>query len=135
VTTPDAALPDVIVALIRAALPGVTVYDGIVPAEPADRYVVVYIDNGTRRAVAACNDSDSVTTRWQVTSVAPDRQQTAWLSDRVADSIVDVEPNVAGWSCGRIEHTYSTTPERDETVAAKPAVWMADRYSILAARA
>src|SRR5690606_41937784 len=73
--------------MVRDALPDdVSVYDGQVPEPPPRRYVVVYADHGTRSAAERVDDqSTSVTYRWQVTSVAPDRGMAHWLAERVAD--------------------------------------------------
>jgi hypothetical protein len=127
-------VPDAILTLIAAAVPGVTVYDGRVGETPADRYVVVYPDPGTVKAVAACGRSDSVTFRWQTTCVAPDRQAAAWLAVAVRDGTVDTRPVVAGWACGLICHTYSQMPQRDEAVAEYPKVFQVDLFDLLATR-
>lgn len=142
-------VPDAVIARIVAAIPGgvlaatdpdqqfpdtqVPVYDGIVPTTPPTRYVVVYIDIGTRQALAACGASDSATVRWQTTSVAPNGPMARWVADKVAAS-VDVRPAAAGWVCGPIQHTYSQRPQRDETVAERPVVYQVDQYELLATR-
>jgi hypothetical protein len=143
-------VPDAVLARIVAAIPGgvlastdadqvfpptqVPVYDGIIPNTPPDRYVIVYIDIGTRQALAACGRNDSMTVRWQTTSVADDGQQVRWVADKVAESI-DTTPVSAGWVCGPIQHTYSQRPQRDETVAERPAVYQVDQYEVMATRA
>jgi hypothetical protein len=137
-------VPDAILAMVRAAVPGVTVYDGRVPdgpqeETPPDRYVAAYIDPGTlddggieNRKVA--HQSTGLTVRWQVTSVAPDRQMAAWLAERVRDGLVDQRPTVAGWACGLIEHTLSRLPRPDEQVQERPVVVAVDQYQLLAER-
>lgn len=132
-TTP-VTIPDALVAAITAAVAPAAAYDGMVPDEPADRYVVVYADPGTLTAVAACGRSDSVTHRWQVTSVAPTREQAAWLATRVRDTTVDTVPVVAGWSCGQIRHTYAQLPQRDETVLERSVSYQVDLYELLATK-
>lgn len=127
-------VPDAIVALVKAAVPGVAVFDGRVGDTPPDRYVVVYPDSGTVKAVAACGESDSATFRWQVTSVAPDRQMAAWLATEVRDGTVDTRPVVAGWVCGPVGHNYGQLPQRDEAVAERPVVYQVDLYDLLATR-
>lgn len=123
-----------ILTSIRAVVPGVDVYDGIVPDEPPDRYVVVYVDDGTLAALAVCAQSDSATCRWQTTCVAPDREMAGWLATRIRDNTVDTTPVAAGWSCGRICHQFSERPSRDETVQEKPVVFKIDLYDLLATR-
>lgn len=132
-TTP-AGVPDVVYGLLVAAVPGVTVYDGRVPEEPGSRYGVFWPDIGTVRAITVCGVSDDVVFRWQVTSVAPDRQQAAWLAEKLRDSTVDVRPVVDGWVCGQIVHTYSQQPQHDETVMERPVVYMGDLYELRAQR-
>lgn len=128
-------LPDAVLAMIRAAVPDVTVYDGLVPTEPASRYAVVYIDDGTLRALAACGVSDSATVRWQVTAVAPDREMASWIAATIRDNTVDRTPAATGWGCGLIQHVFSERPGRDETVAQLPVVYKPDLYDLLATRA
>lgn len=127
-------VPDEILALIAAAVPGVTVFDGRVGPTPDDRYVVVYPDPGTVKALAVCGQSDSATFRWQVTSVGPDRERAAWLAVAVRDATVDVRPVVAGWACGLVCHSYAQLPQHDEAVAERPVVYQVDLYDLLAAR-
>jgi hypothetical protein len=127
-------VPDEILTLIGAAIPGVTVFDGRVGDTPADRWVVVYPDPGTVKALAVCGRSDSATFRWQVTSVAPTRQRAAWLAGKVRDATVDVRPVVAGWVCGPVCHNYAQLPQHDETVAQHPVVYQVDLYDLLATR-
>lgn len=128
-------LPDTVVSMIAAAVSGVTVYDGIIPAEPPSRYAIVYIDDGTLRALAACGTSDSATVRWQVQAIAADRQMASWVATTIRDWIVDRTPTVAGWVCGPVQHVFSERPGRDETVAVKPMVFKPDLYELLATRA
>jgi hypothetical protein len=131
---PEVTIPDAVVAASQASVPGVVVYDGLVPATPADRYAVVYVDNGTLRALAVCGESDTITVRWQITSVAPDRQRAAWIATRIRDTTVDTRPVAAGWGCGQITHVYSQPPQRDEAVQERPVVYAVDQYELLANR-
>jgi len=128
-------IPNAVFAMITAAVPDVTVYDGIIPTKPPLRYAIVYLDDGTLRALAACGQSDSATVRWQVQSIAPDREQASWVATTVRDAIVDATPAVAGWACGPIQHVYSERPGRDETVGVIPMVYKPDLYELLATRA
>lgn len=132
-TTPS-GVPDVVHGLLATAAGAVTVYDGRVPTEPGDRYAIFWPDIGTVRALTVCGVSDDAVFRWQVTTVAPDRQQAAWLAERLRDATVDVRPSVDGWACGQIKHTYSQPPQHDETVMERPAVYMGDLYELRAQR-
>jgi hypothetical protein len=144
-------MPDTILVMIVAALPGaylwdshnasvpnqddLVVFDGIVPPTPPRRYVAVYIDDGTRDdAESVAHQSTSVTHRWQTTCVAPDRQMAGWLAGRVKDALVDARPVAAGWSPGLIEHTFSQLPRPDELVLERPTVFAVDQFRLLAER-
>lgn len=144
------SVPDAILAMVVAALPGsylweqysspaptadLVVFDGIVPPTPPDRYVVVYVDDGTRSdADSVCHQSTSVTFRWQTTCVGPDRAMASWLAGRIKDAIVDARPTVDGWDPGLIEHTFSQLPQRDEQVLERPTVFAVDQFRLLAER-
>lgn len=132
-------IADVILQMIRAAVPGVTVYDGRVPDSPdsgvpPERYVVLYVDTGTRSAETVEHRSTSETWRWQTTCVAPDRGMAAWLARRIGDALTDTRPAVAGWSCGLIEHTFSQLSTSDELVQERPVVSAIDQYRLIAER-
>lgn len=142
-------IPDTVIATLAANLPGAAlwdgnspvnetdllVFDGAVPPTPPLRYAVIYIDPGTLHALAVCGESDDVTVRWQITSVAPDAQQARWIAESSRDGIVDRRPTVDGWGCGLIRHTYSQTPQRDEAVPERRAVYQVDLYELSATRA
>lgn len=133
------SLADAIVDMVEAAVPAVTVYDGRVPdgsvsGEPPQRYVVVYIPGPRLEADTVAHESTSGTLRWQVTSVAPDRQMTAWLADTVRDALVDHRPAADGWEPGLIRHTDSHIPRPDEDVQERPVVFAVDRYAVDAER-
>lgn len=141
-------IPDAVLTAVTAALPGATlwngqpitanslwVFDGRVEPTPPERYAVVYVDNGTLTALAVCDESDSVTVRWQVTSVAPNRARAAWVADQIRDNTVDTTLTATGWVCGQIKHTYSQMPQRDEQVLERPVMFMVDLYELLATRA
>lgn len=140
---------DTIIGLVVDSLPGaylweetgstppvgdLVVFDGIVPDTPPHRYVVVYVDDGTRRAENVAHESTGATFRWQTTSVAPDRPTTAWLSGKVKDGLLDVSPTVDGWSTGLIQHTFSQLPQRDEQVLERAVLFAVDQFSLLAER-
>lgn len=111
------------------------VFDGIVPPTPPTRYVVVYLDDGTRdHAQSVCHQSTSVTHRWQTTCVAPDREMAAWLAGRIKDALIDARPVADGWSPGLVEHTFSQLPQPDERVLERPTVFAVDQFRLLAER-
>lgn len=128
-------LPDAVLAKIRAAVPDVTVYDGIIVPQPPARYAIVYIDDGTLDAMAVCGRHEFATVRWQVTAVAPDRQMASWIAQKIRDTTVDTTPSADGWVCGPIRHVFSERPGNDETVGELPVVFKPDLYDLLATRA
>lgn len=134
-------VPDAILALIEAAIPGVTVFDSGVPDEDESeplptRYAVYWPDDGTRALgpedmrVAVQSTGEQFT--FQVSSVAPDRQMAAWIARTIRDAITDETPIVEGYSCGPIRHTLSASPDRNEQVLSRRSVLIADRYELLA---
>lgn len=132
------SVPDVILELIRAAVPNITVYDAGVPAEPDERYAVFWPDDGTRSLgpddMRVAVKSTGEMFRFQVSSVAPDRGMAVWIARRIRDAITDETPAAEGFSCGFIQHTLSASPDREEQVLSRRSVLMADRYELLAER-
>lgn len=149
------SVPDAVVALVVASLPGAAlwqqadappptddllVFDGIVPPNPPNRYVVAYVDDGTRTPgpgqtnAPVCDESTADLYRWQITSVAPDRQMASWLATRVRNGLVDVRITVDGFVPGLIRHTFSQLPQRDEQVLERPVVFTVDQYRLHAER-
>lgn len=136
-------VPDVVLGLIVAAVPVVTVFDSGVPDEDESeplptRYAVYWPDDGTRgldpddMRVAVQSTGERFT--FQVSSVAPDRQMAAWIARTIRNAITDVTPVVEGYSCGPIQHTLSASPDRQEQVLSRRSVLIADRYEFLADR-
>lgn len=140
---PEVTVPDAVLVLIRAAVPGVSVFDSGVPdqdesSETPSRYAVFWPDDGSRdmgpldSRVATRSTGERF--RFQVSSVAPDRQMAAWIARRIRDAITDAAPTVEDYSCGPIVHTLSASPAREEQVLARRSVLIADRYELLADR-
>lgn len=135
------SVPDAVLAVVRAAVP-VTVFDAMVPdpdgGDVPERYAVYYPDDGARglapedMRVALASTGERY--RFQVSSVAPDRQMASWIARRIRDAITDATPAAEGYMCGPIRHTLSAMPDRDETVLSKRSVMIADRYELLAER-
>jgi hypothetical protein len=144
------SVPDGVMARIVSAVPGgvlattdtdqvfpepqIAVFDAIIPKNPPSRYLVVYMGSGTLDALAACGASNSATVRYQINAVAPDRAMAAWLAEKARDNTVDTKPTADGWSCGPVRHVYGLPPQRDETVAERPVVFLIDQYELLATR-
>lgn len=135
-------VPDAVLALIRAAVPTLTVYDSMIPDQnqpqpPPERYAIFWPDDGSRdigedqKRVAVQTTGELYT--WQVSSIAPDRGMAAWIAKKIRDAITDVSPAIEGYSCGYIEHLFSVT-NREEQVLAVRSVMIPDRYQLLADR-
>lgn len=131
-------LADAVIGLLTAALPaGVPVFDNAVPddgveSQPPARYVVLWMPGATRGTESVSAQSTDRVTRWQTTSVAPDRGMAAWLSERVCDALVDVVPVVEGWASGPIRHVQSYQPQTNDLVLARQSVAVMDRFEQLA---
>lgn len=131
-------LADTVIGMITAGLPaGVPVYDNAVPddgveGEPPARYVVLWMPNPTRGTEGVDGQSTDRFTRFQATSVAPDRGMAAWLSDAVTDALTDATPVVEGWGCGPVQHVMSFIPDAEEMVLSRKRVSIMDRFELLA---
>lgn len=123
---------DAVLALVEAAVPGVTVYDAHVPSSTATsplpgRYVVVYPTTPQLSAEGLCA-SDTVRAEWQVTSVGATRPEAQWLAEHVRDGLVDRRPTVPGMTCAPIEHTGSQPVRWDDQVAGRVVLYATDQY-------
>jgi hypothetical protein len=131
-------VPDALLVLIRAAVPSVVVYDAGVPSEPPERYAVFWPNDGDRNMGTENSRVGVLSTgenyRFQVSSVAPDRQMAAWIARRIRDAITDHTPTAEGYSCGAIQHLLSASPDPEEQVLARRRVLMADTYQLLTDR-
>lgn len=131
-------LADAVIGMITAGIPaGVPVYDNAVPddgveGEPPVRYVVLWMPNPTRGTEGVDGQSTDRFTRFQTTSVAPDRGMAAWLSNAVADALTDETPVVEGWTREPIQHVMSFIPEAEEMVLSRKRVSIMDRFEQLA---
>lgn len=134
-----------VLAAIRAVMPaGVVVYDRQVPdtgmeGQPPERYVVVWMPGPDRRSSAVSGQSTDRVTRWQTTCVAPDRERSEWLSNRVCGALVDQRPVVEGWTREQIRHLQSymaneQQPEVHDLVLARQRVSIMDRFELTAVK-
>lgn len=120
--------------LIRVAVPGVEVYDGITPMDEAvlpSRYVVFYPDTPLAAAgdVAVTANGDDFS--FQVTCVAVDGGDEAWRARWLAGRIRDkLKQSRASPTSGKYRHTSSSPASRDEQVVSRRAVVTMDRYRV-----
>ncbi|MGN6245114.1 MAG: hypothetical protein ACTHQ3_15790 [Motilibacteraceae bacterium] len=131
-------LPDVVIAMIEAALPGVPIGDTVSPAAP--RYVRFNGDPGERWAEDVAHTSDLVRYRFRVTYVADaepyGRKGVEWLIDRVRPALVDVVPQVTGYVFGPIElEPGAGQPIQIDDSAVTDVLFGSDGFVVMGARA
>lgn len=66
---------------------GLTVGVGGRPADPPDRYVVLYFDPGRSVAESLADERTDLQALFQVTCVAPTEEQCLWLTGRVREAL------------------------------------------------
>lgn len=128
ITTGDAVL-----AIARAAVPNVTVFDAHVPksthaAPLPTRYAVIYPATPTRQWEDLGHTSDTYRAEWQVTTVGATRPEVEWLAWRLRDAFVDVRPVVTGLVCAPIEHLGSQAIRWDDQVPDRIVLYATDQY-------
>jgi hypothetical protein len=131
------SVPDAILALAKAAIPSVTVFDSGAPDENNDtnvpeRYSVYWPDIGTPEGGAVCGTFTGGTYRWQMTYVAPDRGMAEWMANEVRGAVLGKTPFIPGFVCGQVQLPISLPARRDEQVLARRVVVVIDRFELLA---
>lgn len=130
---------EAILALVRAAVPDLTVFDGKVPpvAQRPGRFLVVYMPPGVREAGNAGDRADRVRISWQVTSLAtaddPTKLkdiawQARWAAARVRDHLVANRLTPAG---SKVRHTLSSRQGDDDQLVTTQAFGVVDQYEAL----
>lgn len=134
---------DGVLALVKAALPNIAVYDGKVDTDAqgtplADRYVVFYPDSGRRYSEDAANTIDLAQFRFQLTFVGrneqADRWAVQWMVDRCLIALVGARPSAAGWQTGPIVHEGGTPIRRDDDEPGALVLFATESFSLLASR-
>jgi hypothetical protein len=130
-------MPDAILALAKASIPAVTVFDSGAPDENntpdmPERYAVYWPDLGTPQAGGVCGTFTGGLYRWQLNFVAPDRAMAEWMALKVRDAILGITPVIPGFSCGQVQLPFSLPARRDEQVLSRRVVVAIDRYELLA---
>lgn len=128
-----------VVARLVSVLPGdVTVYDGKVDSDPPPRYVAVWGDIGTIRALAIDGVSRDASYSIQVTSVvtAPmDAADCRWLARQVRNAIADWRPVADDLSVpGQFAHDISRRPVDDESIPDRHVMFAVDLFSLAGIR-
>lgn len=132
-TTPVISAADAVLALVKAALPGRTVYLGHVPSSTSTnplptQYAVIYPQTPTRYAEDVAHRSDMVRVEWQITSVGATAPEALWIAEHARDALVDVRPDVTGLVCGPVEHLGSQPIRWDDQVAGRVVMYSTDQY-------
>lgn len=131
-------LTDQVLARVAAALPGVTVYDAMVPPTPADRYVIVRSNTGLLTGGAMCLTPDEADFRYWVTyvsSTADARWQIEWMVGKVRPALQGALLAEAGWVTSPVRQVDSQPMSRDEQVVARPTLYAVDQFQLLATAA
>jgi hypothetical protein len=118
----DQALTNVALTLLAADTgpPTLVVFDGVVPPNtPVNAgYVLVYsylsrpsgdLDNSANGKSGVWNQ------RWILHCVGGTAAAARAVAQRARTALLDVQPSVAGLSCGRIRLEETQPPQRDET--------------------
>lgn len=126
---------DVVLARVQAAVGAVLVYDARVLDKPPTKYVVVYPDPGAREAFDLGHTADHYTFRWQITAVGQNRGEAERLATQARDALVAVKLDVAGLSCGVIEHEGSQPIRWDDQIPLRAVMYGTDQYKMTATAA
>lgn len=131
---------DTLLAMVKAAIPTVTVYDGIITDKedslPA-RYAVLYVPPGLAIAGDVGVTANGRRYDWSITFVAsaPDvhnaselRWQVQWAQQRVRDYLTARKLTAGGQ---KIEHAHAELPSRDEQIPARVVLYASDMYRAL----
>jgi hypothetical protein len=118
----DVALAKVALDLLTAQTgpPQLVVFDGVVPANtPVNAgYVLVYchLSRSSDDPDNSANGRSGVwICRWILHCVSGTASGARGVAARASTALLDVQPVVAGLSCGRIRLEDSLPPQRDET--------------------
>lgn len=116
---------DAILALLASALPvspPLVVYDGSVPANPADQYVLVYLATTTPSGTSLTGIHDRAVTRaychcvGRAELVADAAMSARAIAGRVSNALLNVTPSITGRVCFPIRDDGSDSPpQRDES--------------------
>lgn len=128
---------DEILAELRALDWGTSppsIYDAKVPDSPATRYAVLYCDPGSRAAESLCQESDSFTFRFQITSVGQTRPEAEWIAARV-QTITDRRLSVTGFSLDPIRNAGSQPIRWDDRIPDRVVMYGTDQFTITGTKA
>lgn len=120
--------------LIRSAVPGVEVFDGITPMDETvlpDRYVVFYPDTPLAAAGDVAMTANGDDFSFQVTCVAVGDADLSWKARWLAGKVRDqLTRSRASPTSGKYRHTSSSPASRDEQIVSRRAVVTMDRYRV-----
>jgi hypothetical protein len=99
--------------------PPIPVYDGVVPAQAARPYVLVYTEiSRPRLADGNALDGKSATflVRWYCHCVGETAAAARAVGMEVRTALLDVRPTIAGRACDMVRQDVVQPPTRDETL-------------------
>ena len=134
------SVADAVLALAKAAVAPVAVYDGKVPPGATGRYVVLYDRTPRRWSEDVANSNDLRTFRFQLTYVGlgifADRAAVADLVEKCQDALIGTTPVVSGLALGPISQEGDSrpfTPDKDDPSGV--ALTTSDSFVLLGSRA
>lgn len=133
-SSPVVTISDLVIAVLRAALPQVTGYDAHVPSETPEsplptRYWVLYPTPSMYSWEDLGHTSDFVRAEWQITSVGKTRAEAEWIASKTRTALVDQRPALPGFNFELIEHVSSQPIRWDDQVPGRVVLYGVDQYS------
>ncbi|WP_104086564.1 hypothetical protein [Arthrobacter sp. GMC3] len=131
---------DSLLEMVKAAIPGIKVYDGIITDKEATlpaRYAVLYAPPGLAVAGDVGVTASGRNYEWSITHVAaaPDaaaagelRWQVQWAQKRVSDYLTARRLTAGGQ---KIQHIHAEPPSRDEQIPARVVLYASDKFQAL----
>lgn len=104
------------VLALLTGVPGLTVYDGIVPNVPALPYAVLWTSAPLRWSDRMCGVQGNAREMFATTAVGTTADQVGWVQEKIHAALVDVRVTVTGRSCERIQHVESAAMDIDYDV-------------------
>ena len=102
------------------------------PPAPVYPYVVVYADGGVKSSDREADERLTHTQGWQTTVVGRSAEQCRAALDRVTGCLENWRPEVAGWTCSKVEHPTTQPIRPDESLPDRVVFYATDQWSFVA---
>lgn len=122
------AIDDAILARLREVANLPVFPGGEVVGQPS-RYVVVWVNSGTRSGDRFTHEQANVSKTYTVHSVGSTMERAGWVNDHVLAQLINFRPNVGGWSFQRLKHSVSRPAQIDRDVS-PPLAYMVDQFDL-----